>query len=238
MLQIEFRRVGNIAVLDLTGSIDIDSANLIEMVGWCLINGYKDVLCNLENVNLIDYSGLSVLAITHKDVVNHEGRIKFVHVPAHVRKLLCMVCLDHLFEIFEDEDLAVKSFEEDRVISEIKKMHLRRRFKRLPLAIDIEFRLKGKDEEFSQGKVLNISAVGLMVFAENCYPLGEILDIRMTLLPKPGLIELDAKVVWLVQKELQPQIYPGMGLEFYNLDNETQKKILEFVERNLPLSCT
>jgi anti-sigma B factor antagonist len=238
MLDIDFRRVDAVAILDLAGSIDIDSANFIEMVGWCLINGYRDILCNFENVNLIDYAGLSVLAIANKDVVNHKGRIKFVNVPAHVRKLLCLVGLDTFFEIYEDEDLAIKCFEEDRAISEIKKMHLRRRFKRLPLSINIEFKGKSKDEEFNQGKVLNISAVGLLVFAEKSYPLGEMLDIKLTLLPKPGPIELDAKVVWLVQKELQPQIYPGMGLEFYNLDSLTQKKIIEFVERNLPLSCT
>jgi hypothetical protein len=42
----------------------------------------------------------------------------------------------------------------------------------------------------------------------------------------------------LVQKELQPQIYPGMGLEFYNLDSHKQQEIVEFVDRNLPLSYT
>ncbi|MBI4707986.1 MAG: PilZ domain-containing protein, partial [Candidatus Omnitrophica bacterium] len=91
---------------------------------------------------------------------------------------------------------------------------------------------------FSEGKVLNISAVGLLVFADKTYPLGEILNIKLSLLPKPGQIEFDAKVVWLVERELQPQIYPGMGLEFYQIDTETQKKIVEFVERNLPLGST
>ncbi len=238
MLNIEFRKSNAIAILDLNGSIDIDSANLIEVVGWCLNNGYKDILCNFESVNLVDYAGLSVLAITYKDAVNHKGRIKFINVPAHIEKIFCFVYLDRVFEIYADEEVAVKSFQEDKAISDIQKMHLRRRFKRLPLDIDIEFKVKTKDEGYSRGKVLNISAVGLLVFAEKTYPLGEILDIKLSLLPKPGQVELDAKVVWLVQKEVQPQIYPGMGLEFYNLQSQRQQEILEFVDRNLPMSCT
>lgn len=238
MLEINFRRINSIAILDLVGSIDIDAANLIEMVGWCLENGYKDILCNFENINLVDYSGLSVLAIANKDVINHKGRMKFVNIPAHVKNIFCLVYLDRVFEIYLDEEQAIKSFQEDRIISEIQKKQLRRRFKRLPLDIDVEFKLKSKDEKFSPGKVLNISAVGLLVFAKDTYPLGEILQIKLLLLPKPGLLQLDAKVVWLVDKEVQPQIYPGMGLEFYNFDSQTQKKIIEFVERNLPLIRT
>jgi len=237
MLQIDFRRVDNIAVFDLEGSIDIDSANLIEAIGWCIGNGMKDILCNLESINLVDYAGLSVLAIAHKDVVNHQGRLKFVNVPSHIRKLLCLMGLDVVFEVYEDEERALKSFQEDREISEIQKKQLRRRFKRLPLDINIEFKSRVKDELFSKGKVLNISAVGLLVFADKIYPLNEILEVRLSLLPKPGLLDIEARVVWLIEKEIQPQIYPGMGLEFYNLDTAIQKKIVEFVDRNLPLSC-
>jgi anti-sigma B factor antagonist len=237
MLQIDFRRVDNIAVFDLEGSIDIDSANLIEAIGWCIGNGMKDILCNFDSINLVDYAGLSVLAIAHKDVVNHKGRLKFVNVPSHIRKLFCLMCMDVVFEIYEDEDRALKSFQEDREISEIQKKQLRRRFKRLPIDMEIEFRQAGKNEPFNKGKVLNISAVGLLIFADKTYPLNDILEVRLSLLPKPGLLDLEVRVVWLIEKEIQPQIYPGMGLEFYNLDAAIQKKIIEFVDRNLPLSC-
>jgi len=239
MLEIEFRRLHSVAILSLVGNIDIDAANFIEQIGWCLENEYLDILCDFENVNLVDYAGLSVLTIAYKNVLNHNARMKFVKVPAHVRKTLCLVCLDRVFEIYEDEDFALNSFKEDRIISEIQKKQLRRRFKRLDLDIDVHFRPSGRrEEQFSPGKILNLSAVGMLVFSEQAYPLGEILDVRLALLPKPGVVELEAKVVWLVQKEIQPQIYPGMGMEFRNLDNQTQKKIVDFVERNLPLSST
>jgi len=238
MLEINFRRYKSVAILDLAGSIDIDSANLVEMTGWCLSNGYKDILCALENVNLVDYAGLSVLAITYKDVLNHKGRIKLLNVPAHIRKIFSVSGLDRVFEMHEDEDFALKSFEEDRIISEIQKKQLRRRFKRLPMDIEFQYRLKNSSEPYNKGKVLNISALGVLVFSPKIFPLGEILQIKLPLLPKPGELNLDAKIVWLVQKEIQPQIHPGMGLEFYSIDAPTQKKIADFIDRNLPLGCS
>jgi len=237
MLEIDFRKFKSVAILDLSGTIDIDSANLIEMIAWCLGNGYKDILCNFEGVNMIDYAGLSALAIAYKDVVNRKGRMKFLHISGHIKKTFCLVALDRVFEMYEDEKLALNSFDEDRIIAEIQKQQLRRRFKRLPLDINVEFRSESKAEEFHKGKVLNISGVGVLIFADKTYPLGEVLQVRLALLPKPGNIEIEAKVVWLVQKEIQPQLYPGMGLEFHNLDTKSQKKIIEFVDRNLPLSC-
>ena len=238
MLEINFRRFQNIAILDLTGSVDIDAANFIEMVAWCWSNGYKDILCNFENVNLVDYAGLSVLTIAYKDVVNHHARIKFVNVAVHIRKQLCLVCLDRVFEMYDDEQFALRTFEEDRVIAEIQKKQLRRRFKRLFLDIDIAFSATAKNEQLYHGKILNISGVGMLVFAEKTYPLGEIVDIRCNLAPSPGLVETVMKVVWLVQKEIQPQIYPGMGLEFHNMEPKLQAQIIEFVERNLSMDCS
>jgi len=235
MLEIEFRKAKSVAILELSGNIDIDAANLVERIGWCLANGYPDILCTFENVNLVDYAGLSVLAIAYKDALNHQGRMKFVNVPAHIRRTFSLVYLDRVFEMYEDEESALRSLQEDRVIVEIQKKQLRRRFKRLELDIDVEFRSQIKETKLSRGKVLNLSAVGMLIFSQDTYPLGEILKVRLSLLPKSGIIEIEAKVAWLVQKELQPQIYPGMGVEFYNLNNETQKKIVEFVERNLPL---
>ncbi|MBU0502809.1 MAG: PilZ domain-containing protein [Candidatus Omnitrophota bacterium] len=235
MLTVSLRQVKSAVILDLSGNIDIDSSILIEKIGLCLDNGYQDLLCNFENVDLIDYSGLSVLTIAYKNVINHKGRIKFANVAAHLAKVLSLVCMDRVFEIYIDEESAIKSFEEDKAISEIQNKKLRRRFKRLDLGIDISFKSKSEDKLHS-GKVLNLSGVGVLVFTEEkTYPTGELLDLVISLLPKPGIIEVEAKVAWLVEKDIQPHLFPGMGLEFYNLDTLDQKKIIEFIDRNIAL---
>jgi len=237
MLEVNFKRVKEIGVLDLSGTIDINSSALIEKVAWALDNGYRDLLCDFEDVELVDYAGMSALAIAYKNVVNHNGRMKFVHVGMHIRKIFNLVCLDRVFEIYDNKDQALRSFSDDKAISEIQKRQLRRRFKRLPLDIVMEYKSK-QETSFHSGKVLNISAVGMLIFCDKTYPLGEVLDVKLTLKPQPGAIAIESVVVWLVEKQFQPQIYPGMGLEFYHLDAGTQEKIFEFVERNLPLDST
>lgn len=234
MLEVQLRRVNAAAVLDLSGEVNIDSSIFIEKVASCLESGYRDLLVNFEGVTTIDYAGLSAIAIAYKNTVNHKGRMKFINVPVHIKKLFNLVCLDRVFEIYENEKSALDSLEEDRQIASIQKKKLRRRFRRLPLDIEIEFKAK-TEQSFHHGKVLNLSGVGMLVFVDKVYPLGEILDIRLSLLPLPGLLEIHARVSWLVDKRLQPQIYPAMGLEFYHLDSRIQEKIIEFVERNLPL---
>jgi anti-anti-sigma factor len=238
MLEIFMRRVTTVAVLDLSGDINIDSSNLVEKVGWCIESKYKAILCNFDSVKDVDFTGLSALGIAYKNCVNHGVRMKLINVPLHIKKKFELVCLDRVFEFFTDEDAAVKSFEEDQAISEIQKKQLRRRFKRLPLDIGVE--LKARDEGvYHKATVLNLSAVGMLIFIEKAYPLGTILELKVSLRPVAESLLLEAKVAWLVDKKIQPQIYPGMGLEFYHLDQLTQEQIAAFVERNLPLdSCT
>lgn len=234
MLEISFKRIKGAGVLDLAGTIDINASNLVEKVGWALENGYQHMVCDFEDVELVDYAGMSALALAFKNVVNHRGKMKFVAVPMHIRKTFNLVCLDRVFELYDDLDSALRSFEEDEAIADIKRKNLRRRFKRLPLDIDVQYKSK-HEADYHHGKVLNLSGVGFMVFVEKTYPLGEIVDVKLTLKPAPGEVSVEAVVVWLVEKHLQPQIYPGMGLEFYHVDSQTQEKIIQFVERNLPL---
>jgi anti-sigma B factor antagonist len=234
MLEVGLRRINAVAVLDLSGEVNIDSSVFIEKVASCLESGCRDLLANFENVTTIDYAGLSAIAIAYKNTVNHKARMKFINVAVHIRKLFNLVCLDRVFEIYTDEQSALQSFEEERNIVAIQKKQLRRRFKRLPLDIGVGFKTKSEDK-FRQGKVLNLSGVGMLVFVDKVYPLGEMLEIRLSLAPSPGPLEINARVSWLVDKKIQPQIYPGMGLEFYHLDQEVQEKIVEFVERNLAM---
>ncbi|MDD5526994.1 MAG: hypothetical protein PHE11_06310, partial [Candidatus Omnitrophica bacterium] len=53
--------------------------------------------------------------------------------------------------------------------------------------------------------------------------------------PKQEDLELEAKVVWLPDKQIQKNIFPGMGVEFCNFSCSGQEKLISFIERNL--SC-
>jgi c-di-GMP-binding flagellar brake protein YcgR len=172
--------------------------------------------------------------VAYKNVLNQKGRLKIYAVPSHVAKLFAIVGLDRVFDYYETEEEALKSFKEERVFSEILKKQLRRRFKRVPIQIPLEYKQKiSTQDTFWRGKVLNLSAIGAFVIAERIFPIGELLTTRMYLMPKPGVIDVDAKVVWVADEEIQPLESPAMGLEFYDISTEMQEKIIGFVEKHL-----
>src|SRR3990167_7477290 len=109
-MSIRVREVSNINILDIEGNININSADIIETVGWLVNTGKLNIILNLENVGLVDYSGLSILAVAYKNVANHKGKLKFLHVPLSVIELFRIVRLDSVFDTHSSEEEAVKSF--------------------------------------------------------------------------------------------------------------------------------
>lgn len=238
-MEIRARQKDNIVVLDLAGRIDIDSANLVEVVGQCLRDGYSDILCNFEEVEFIDYMGVSALVIAYKEVINNHGRMKFVNLAAHLKGVFSIAGLDRVIEIYATEDLAINSFKEDKVIENIQKMQLRRRFKRLPIDIKIELKAKyDKSPTCIKVDILNLSAVGAFIFGCDKFKLGDEVTLKLKLPPKYEEIELQAKVVWLPDKQIQPHFHPGIGVEFCNIPTSVQQVLVEFVERNLSFMST
>ncbi len=239
MLEIKLRQATDVVILDLSGRIDVDSANLVEVVGQCVRDGYVDILCNFEDVEGMDYMGISVLVIAYKEVINHHGRIKFINIPAHLRSVFAISGTDRVIEIYGSEELALNSFKEDKIIENIKKMQLRRRFKRLPIDLKIELKSK-KDDSASCLKVdiLNLSAVGAFIFGCGKFKLGDEVVLKMKLAPKQEELELEARVVWVPDKEVQRHEYPGIGVEFSNISAANQQKVIEFIDRNLSFTSS
>lgn len=233
-MEIKARQKDGIIILDLAGRIDIDSANLVEVVGQCIRDGYNDILCNFEDVDFMDYMGVSALVIAYKEIANNHGRMKLACVPAHLKNVFCVAGLDRVIQMYATEDLAVNSFKEDKVIENIQKMQLRRRFKRLPVDIKIELKAKYENSPvFLKVDILNLSAVGAFIFGCDKFKLGDEVIVKLNLSPKNEEIELAAKVVWLPDKQIQPHFHPGMGVEFCNIPTLVQQKLVEFIERNL-----
>jgi len=233
-MKVILREKDDVVILDLEGNIDINASNLVETVGEILKRDIKDIVCNLESVNLVDYVGVSLLAVIYKNILNHQGRIVLYSIPSHVMKLFTIVGLDKVFEYYTTEEEALNHIKEERVISQILRTQLRRRFKRIPINLDIEYRQKLTTKNlFYRGKVVNLSAVGIFVVANKIFSAGELLFSRINFLPKPGIIELDAKVIWVAEGEEKFQGLCGMGINFHNITTEKQALIIQFVERHL-----
>jgi Tfp pilus assembly protein PilZ len=183
--------------------------------------------------------GISAMVIAYKEVANNNGRMKFVNIPAHLKNLFSVAGLDKVIEIYATEDLALSSFREEKIIEKIKKMQLRRRFKRLPIDIKIEIKPKyDRTPVCIKADILNLSGVGAYIYGCEQFKLGDEMILKLKLPPKLQELELQSRVVWLPDKQIQHQLYPGIGVEFYDIPSPVQQRLLEFIERNLSLLST
>ncbi|MDP8259889.1 MAG: PilZ domain-containing protein [Candidatus Gygaella obscura] len=232
-MNIRFRKKEKIIILDISGSFDENCASFIESVGRCLKESYQDILCNFEEVTSIDYMGISGIMIAYKEVVNNHGRMKFVGVPVHLMNLFVISGIDKTIDILPTQELALNAFKEDRNIEQIKKLRLRRRFKRLPIDIKVELKDKFVDNEVCfKASVFNLSALGCYVYGCDKFNLGDSVLVSIDIDNDTTLI-LDAKIVWISDKDVQRSIHPGMGVAFCDISSSDQKKLIGFIEKNL-----
>ena len=231
-MEIRKRFYRNIAVLYISGKVDIDAAVFIEETGRLLREGIRKILCNFVNVESVDYNGLSILAIAYKNAVNQKGILKFCSVPKHIKSLFKSARLDIVFDMFSDEESALKAF---NVSTKVDKLNLRRRFKRVDANIPVKFKTGlSAGTKFLRGKILNLSGEGMFVYSKNTLPVSTQLYLEIGMAgEKKAPLTLMGTVMWLADKELQSHTYPGMGIKFGNLEKKSQEKIISFIDKNL-----
>ena len=112
-LEIAERHYQTVTILDLVGKIRIGVGNiklraaLRQMLG----EGKHQILLNLADVSHIDSSGLGELVAGYVAVKDIGGKLKLLNLNQRVRELMVMTKLLTVFEVYEDESEAVKSFQ-------------------------------------------------------------------------------------------------------------------------------
>ena len=106
------RQVGDVTVIDVTGRITLGegSSNLREGIRDLVAKGNKKILLNLGEVSYIDSSGIGELVSGFTTVANQGGQLKLLNLTKRVRDLLQITKLYTVFEVYEDEATAVRSF--------------------------------------------------------------------------------------------------------------------------------
>ena len=106
------RQVGDVTVVDAAGRITLgDSASAFrEKIRELAGKGDKKVLLNLSEVSYIDSSGIGEMVSGFTSVTNGGGQLKLVGLSKRVKDLLQITKLYTVFEVFDDEAAAVRSF--------------------------------------------------------------------------------------------------------------------------------
>ena len=77
-----------------------------------LSKGHKKILFNLGDVNYIDSSGLGHLVSAFTTVRKQEGVLKLLNLTNKVHDVMQITRLYTVFDIMDDEAVAVKSFDQ------------------------------------------------------------------------------------------------------------------------------
>ena len=111
-MQIDERVVGTVTILDLKGKITLGDGDttLRDKVNSLIQQDRKRILLNLEGVPYIDSAGLGEVVRTYTTVSRQGGQLKLVHLTKRITDLLMITKLLTVFETFEVEAEALKSY--------------------------------------------------------------------------------------------------------------------------------
>jgi len=106
------RQVGDVTVVDAVGRITLGegASTFRDTIRELASKGKKKLLLNLAEVSYIDSSGIGEMVSGFTTVTNQGGAVKLLNLTKRVRDLLQITKLYTVFEVFDDEATAVRSF--------------------------------------------------------------------------------------------------------------------------------
>ena len=114
-LRISMRESGEVTILDLCGRSTVNdgetellSKRLEELVG----GGTRYLLLNMSDLTQIDSSGVSVVVKAYARLRRQGGDLKLLRPRGHARSVLRVLHLLELIPSFEEEDQALRSFQQ------------------------------------------------------------------------------------------------------------------------------
>jgi anti-sigma B factor antagonist len=111
-MQIEERAVGDVVVLDLKGRVTLGEGDqlLKDKVNSLVNQGRKRIVLNLAGVPYVDSAGLGEIVGTYTTVSRQGGSLKLLNLTKKITDLLAITKLLTVFETFDSENDAVRSF--------------------------------------------------------------------------------------------------------------------------------
>ena len=111
-MQIEERSAGEITLLDLKGKMTLGEGDelLKDKVNSLVLQGRRKILLNLADVPYIDSAGLGEIVRTYTTVSRQGGQLKLLNLTKRITDLLAITKLLTVFETYDSEADAVRSF--------------------------------------------------------------------------------------------------------------------------------
>jgi anti-sigma B factor antagonist len=111
-LEVKERQAGDVTILDLRGEVRIGEGSIAlrDAIRNLADSGKKKLLLNLAGVSYIDSSGIGELIANYTTITRQGGQLKLLKLTDRVQNLLVITKLLTVFDSYEDEAEALKSF--------------------------------------------------------------------------------------------------------------------------------
>jgi anti-sigma B factor antagonist len=112
-LDLKERQAGDVTILDLSGEVRIGEGSIAlrDSLGKLADEGKKKVLLNLAGVKYIDSSGIGELIAKYTTIRRQGGQLKLLNLTDKIQNLLVITKLLTVFDSYDNEGEALKSFE-------------------------------------------------------------------------------------------------------------------------------
>lgn len=115
-MEITTRDVGDITILSLLGRLVLDEGDIPfrDCVNQLVQQGRVNIVVDMGKVTRLDSMGIGMLVSKYVTTYLRGGRLKLLNLTARGETLMDVTKLHGVFEIFESEDVAIRSFERAR----------------------------------------------------------------------------------------------------------------------------
>ena len=112
-MQVIERRIGDVTVLQLIGRLELETGDIIlrDTINHLVEEGQVKLVLDMKDVTRLDSAGIGMLVSKYLTVRRAGGTIKLLHPTERTDHLMDITKLTTVFQVFDDEASAVKSFD-------------------------------------------------------------------------------------------------------------------------------
>ena len=105
------RKVNGHIIVEASGRLESGESclQLRELAKRLTSDGGRFFVLNLSGISHMDSSGIGLLLSIYATIRNQGGDLKLLNVGGRVKELLVMTNLTDVFQIFDDEDHAIRA---------------------------------------------------------------------------------------------------------------------------------
>ena len=111
-MTIQERASGSVTILDLDGKLVLGDGDVLlkDKIHSLVFQGKKQIVLNMGGVNYVDSSGLGALIAVSLTSRSNGGQIRLLNLTKRLSDLLSIAKLTTVYDTYDNEAAAVKSF--------------------------------------------------------------------------------------------------------------------------------